>query len=55
MSKLTFTQFKDKYIYDCQLGEGGFGKVCRILCKQNRKYFAVKKVTAKKKQLITDA
>lgn len=55
MSQLSFSEFKEKYRFDCQLSEGSFGKVCRIQCRENKKYFALKKVSTKKKQEIEDA
>lgn len=52
---ISFGEFKDKYVYDCQLSEGAYGKVCRIKEKTTKKCLALKKISARKKQQLDDA
>lgn len=52
MSLIPFSQFTEKYVFECQLTEGSFGKICRIREKSTYKSFALKKVSARKKQQI---
>ncbi len=54
MSGISFNEFQYKYRFDCQLSQGSFGKVCRIVEVETKKYYALKKVTVKKKQELED-
>jgi serine/threonine protein kinase len=52
MSVITYSEFKSKYRFDCQLSQGSFGRVCRIQENSTRKYYALKKVAVKRKQQL---
>lgn len=54
MSAISFNEFKAKYRFDCQLSQGSFGRVCRILEVETGRHYALKKVTVKRKEQLED-